>query len=154
MQNNTDSLLKTVCCLYKSSYLLTCPWSITNTVFSNLFTCSLPMNRFHSVSRSAWLARQPFMTLRQQLLQGLTVGSPRQQGQYSIFMRARMHPGVGLTCRYIGKKKKLRKSREEKEVFFFFKKKRQYDFLRLNDESQTVGQRIKQSSRILTHFNS
>jgi hypothetical protein len=65
-----------------------------------------------------------------------------------------MHPGVGLTCRYIGKKKKLRKSREEKEVFFFFKKKRQYDFLRLNDESQTVGQRIKQSSRILTHFNS
>lgn len=32
---------------------------------SLIFKLFLPMNRFHSVSKSAWFARQPFITLRQ-----------------------------------------------------------------------------------------
>lgn len=47
------------CCLNSSE-------SLTD-YFAHLpaFTPSLPTKRFHSVSRSAWFARQPFITLRQ-----------------------------------------------------------------------------------------
>lgn len=40
-----------------------------------------PARYLHSVSRSAWFARQPFMTLIQKLAQGLAEGIPRQWGQ-------------------------------------------------------------------------
>lgn len=40
------------------------------------------MKLFHSVSRSAWLARQPFITLRHREWHGRRAGRPRHRGQY------------------------------------------------------------------------
>lgn len=50
-----------------------------------------PMKLFHSVSRSAWLARQPFITLRHSEWQGRREGMPRHSGQYHWRISPRTH---------------------------------------------------------------
>lgn len=50
-----------------------------------------PMKLFHSLSRSAWLAKQPFITLRQREWQGCKEGIPRHRGQYHWRISPRTH---------------------------------------------------------------
>ena len=50
-----------------------------------------PMKLLHSVSRSAWLAKQPFITLRHREWQGRREGMPRHRGQYHWRISPRTH---------------------------------------------------------------
>ena len=53
------------------------------------------MNWFQTGFSSAWCARQPFIVLRQKLLHGLVLVSPRHLGQCVIFTSPRTHASVG-----------------------------------------------------------
>ena len=53
---------------------------------------------FQTGLSSAWCARQPFMVLRQKLLHGLVLVSPRHRGQCVILTSPRTHASVGGIC--------------------------------------------------------